>query len=91
MTPTVINAQRNTTHTLMCSASGGPNNTYRWDRYGVMIGNSPELTIEIVTASVGGDYQCTVENSAGSDSATATVNGELWLEHWLNVHVCIDV
>ena len=61
----------------MCSAFGGPNNTFRWEIDGVMVGNTSVLTIEIVSASVGGDYQCTVENSAGSGSATAAVNGEL--------------
>ena len=65
----------------MCSAFGGPNNTFRWYIDGVMVGNSSVLTIEVVSAPVGGDYQCTVENSAGSGSATATVNGELLLEY----------
>ena len=63
----------------MCSALGGPNNTFMWEIDGVMVSNSPELIIEIVSASVGGDYQCTVENSAGSGSATTTVYGELQL------------
>ena len=77
----MINAQRDTTHILMCSASGGTNNTFRWYIDGVVVGNSSVLTIEIVSASVGGDYHCTVENSAGSGSATAAVNGELQLEY----------
>ena len=73
----MVNAQRNTNYMLMCSAMGGPNNTFVWEKDGVVVGNLPSLTIEITSASLGGDYQCTVENSAGSDSATTTVNGEL--------------
>ena len=73
----MVDAQRNTDYTLMCSAMGGPNNKFQWEKAGMMVGNFPTLTIEITGASLGGDYQCTVENSAGSDSATTTVNGEL--------------
>ena len=50
-----------------------------WVKLGkdTVISDNPELMIPIIDASVGGVYQCTVENLAGSDSATAVVNGEL--------------
>ena len=46
--------------------------------------DGPELVIAITDASVGGVYQCTVENLAGSDSATAVVNGELKISHFMD-------
>ena len=33
--------------------------------------------IMVSNASVGGTYQCTVENMAGNDSVTAVLNGEI--------------
>ena len=73
-------------HTLTCSAEGGPGNAVSWVKLGneTEISDSLELVIAITDASVGGVYQCTVENLAGSDSATAVVNGELKTSHFMH-------
>ena len=73
-------------HTLTCSAEGGPGNAASWVKLGneTEISDSPELVIAITDTSVGGVYQCTVENLAGSDSATAVVNGELKTSHFMH-------
>ena len=79
ITPPGVNAtERGREHTLTCSAEGGPGNTFSWVKLGEngTLSDSPELVVNITGASVGGRYQCTVENLAGSDSATAVVNGE---------------
>ena len=75
-------------HTLTCSAEGGPGNAVSWVKLGneIEISDGPELVIPITDASVGGVYQCTVENLAGSDSATAVVNGELKISHLKKHH-----
>ena len=78
--PPGVNAtERGTQHTLTCSAQGGPGNTATWVKVGdetAILSNTSGLIVSITDASVGGTYQCTVENLAGSDSATAVVNGE---------------
>ena len=78
VTPPQIDAQRNTAQTFVCSAEGGPRNMFSWTRPsdGAVISNSSELEIEVANASVGGTYQCTVENTAGNDSGTVLLNGE---------------
>ena len=60
--------------------------TMSWVKLGneTEISDSPELVITITDASVGGVYQCTVENLAGSDSVTAVVNGELKTSHFMH-------
>ena len=70
--------ERGINHTLTCMAQGGPGNTVSWIKLGQTgtLSESPELIITISDASVGGTYQCTVENIAGSDSASAVINGE---------------
>ena len=80
ISPDTINAtMRNKIYVLSCSAEGGPGNEFQWEKLGSsgIISNSSELEIIVTDASVGGTYQCTVENMAGSSSANATVNGEL--------------
>ena len=78
--------ERGINHTLTCMAEGGPGNTVSWIKLGQngTISESPELIITISDASVGGTYQCTVENIAGSDSASAVINGEPVLSRYLN-------
>ena len=79
ISPDGINAtMRNEIYVLSCSAEGGPGNEFQWEKLGSseIISNSSELEINVTDASVGGTYQCTVENMAGSSSAYATVNGE---------------
>ena len=74
-------AERNREYSLICLAQGGPGNTVSWTKMGEsgIISEDPELVLSITGAEVGGTYQCTVENPAGSDSAEAVVNGELQL------------
>ena len=84
--PGVDAIERGREHTLICMAEGGPGNTVSWVKLGQTgtISESPELIITISDASVGGTYQCTVENIAGSDSASAVINGEPVLSRYLN-------
>ena len=60
---------------LMCSSSGGPNNTYEWIKDATVLNGetSDTLTLIITNASFGGDYTCTVSNAAGNDSASTTL------------------
>jgi hypothetical protein len=62
--------------TLNCTAQGGPNNLFRWQKAGVDLEeeNLPTLTISNITVFQAGIYTCTVNNTAGSDSASVTVN-----------------
>ena len=61
--------------TLVCTSSGGPNNTYQWLENGENLHgqNSDTLTLQNVTASTGGVYTCMVSNIAGSNSASTFV------------------
>ena len=61
--------------TLLCSVMGGPANTYQWLVNGTNITGetSESYTFNIVSASDGGFYGCTVTNAAASGSATTSV------------------
>ena len=60
--------------TLNCSAPGGPNNSYSWEKNGVPISqNESILPLMDIDASSGGNYTCTVSNTAGNDSASTTL------------------
>ena len=63
------------TATLVCTSSGGPNNTYQWLENGVILHgqNSDTLTRPNVTASTGGVYTCMISNIAGSHNASTFV------------------
>jgi len=65
----------NSTVNLTCNAQGGPNNVFEWRLNGMIISGAsdPVLSIAMVTSSDGGEYQCRVTNSAGSDANTATI------------------
>lgn len=58
---------------------GGPGNQFAWmrQRDGVAIGNMSRLTLDGLDAFDGGQYQCLVENRAGNDTSTVTLNSEL--------------
>ena len=60
---------------LVCTSSGGPNNTYQWLKNGESIHgqNSNTLNLPNVTASTGGVYTCMVSNIAGSHNASTFV------------------
>ena len=57
---------------LICNSSGGPNNTYQWMKDGMIL-DGDVLMLNIISASIGGDYICNVSNSAGTDSGNATL------------------
>ena len=61
--------------TLVCTSSGGPNNTYQWLENGENLPgqNSDTLTLSNVTASTGGVYTCMVSNMAGSNNASTFI------------------
>ena len=63
------------TATLVCTSSGGPNNTYQWLANGENLHgqNFDTLTFPNVTASTGGVYTCMVSNIAGSNNASTSV------------------
>ena len=42
-----------------------------------VIANDSQLTLVDLMASDGGPYQCSVKNSAGEDSITVTLNGNI--------------
>ena len=58
---------------LICTAFGGPSNTFLWKMNGSIIGNDSMLEVMDIDASSGGDYMCTVSNAAGNDSASITL------------------
>ena len=61
--------------TLVCTAMGGPDNTFQWEMEGTVIRNESMSMLKLVDidASDGGDYTCTVSNAAGNDSASTTL------------------
>ena len=63
------------TVTFTCSAQGGPDNTYQWQRDGqdLMGETDTTLTVSNISAMNGGSYTCVVSNAAGNDSATAVL------------------
>ena len=58
---------------LICTAKGGPNNTFRWEKNGSIAGNDSILKLMAINGSYGGDYTCIVSNAAGADSASTTL------------------
>ena len=63
--------------TLICTASGGPNNMFRWSKDGDFLdeGTDGVLNITDVTADDGGLYECIVNNTAGSSFSNITIYG----------------
>lgn len=61
--------------TLLCSSSGGPNNMFKWMKEEVVISDETKetLTLNITSIYYGGTYTCSVNNTAGNDSASATL------------------
>ena len=58
-------------------AMGGPENMFSWTKLksNTVVVNDSELMVVDIMASDGGQYQCLVENLAGSDVTTVTLNG----------------
>ena len=82
-----VNTRFGSSLTLICIALGGPNNTYEWQRHGVIISNNSELEFPFITGSDGALYQCTVNNAAGSDYATFNITGTY--SSYLCISMCI--
>lgn len=63
---------------FMCTAMGGPGNNFTWTRLsdGQEVSAEQRLQISVMTASDGSQYECMVENEAGSESATVVLNGK---------------
>ena len=61
-----------------CSSLGGPGNNITWTRQrdGAVVGDEYMLTLTEVDGFDGGQYQCLVENRAGSGTANVTLYGE---------------
>ena len=58
-------------------ALGGPGNMFSWLKVRDMtavIDNSKLMLVDIMVSD-GGVYQCTVENLAGNENSTVTLNG----------------
>lgn len=68
-------ASFNETIMLLCTGGGGSNDTFQWEKNGGVLDDetSDTLTLVNVDASLGGDYTCTVSNTAGNESANITL------------------
>ena len=66
---------------LSCLSEGGPQLEYSWLFSDKEIAITPNLTINNVNASNGGDYTCNVTNDAGSESDTITVYSKLLMSN----------
>lgn len=84
--PSLINADINDTVVFECVSRGGPNNNVTWVELdsGTTVASSPFLTISPVMAESVGDYECSVSNTAGADTATASLLGKnIFFSKWL--------
>ena len=88
--PTLANAERNATVTFTCRAEGGPSNTLTWTRLldGETVSTDGVLTILVDSATDGSDYECLVENDAGSETVNITLNGKFNLPKGNSVSHC---
>ena len=68
--------------TFTCSAQGGPDNEFQWQRNGRDLENETlaNLTVANISVSDGGSYTCVVSNAAGNDSETATLYVQPYIE-----------
>ena len=78
VSPEMVIADVGGTVTFTCSAQGGPNNTYQWQKNGEDLMDETDTTLIVsnITAMNGGSYTCVVSNAAGNDSATAVLHVE---------------
>ena len=87
--------------TFVCSAMGGPENSYTWMLNEDTIGNESTLAVRDIDASSGGHYTCMVSNAAGTDSASITLfvapyiatplDEQLFTASGSNVNIICDV
>lgn len=61
--------------TFSCFSQGGPNNTYQWYKNSILLPQQTHfnLTIFNIRAADGGEYTCSVINTAGSENVSATL------------------
>ena len=79
VTPALVNSSQGNMETLMCTAQGGPGNTFTWTKLDnpTFTSMTANVTITVMAASDGGVYQCLVMNSAGNDTAQTTLTGKM--------------
>ena len=65
--------------TYTCYADGGPGNSYQWLRLrdNKVVSMAQELTFNNTNPMDGGDYQCTITNTAGNTTSMTTLNGKI--------------
>ena len=68
--------------TLTCSARGGPDNMFQWQRNGTDLPGEDQTTLQLtdIDATDGGVYTCVVSNAAGNSSMSATINIRLYFD-----------
>ena len=61
--------------TLTCSARGGPDNVFQWQKNGTDLPGENQTTLQLtdIDATDGGEYTCVVSNAAGNDSTSTTL------------------
>ena len=61
---------------LTCSARGGPDNVFQWQKNGADLPGKNQTTLQLtdIDATDGGEYTCVVSNAAGSSSISTTIN-----------------
>jgi protein tyrosine phosphatase len=93
ITPQTNNSFNGSLVTLTCNARGGPSNTFTWTYLRTEEVVSNQSVYEFVSdVSTGGIYQCSVQNEAGSDNNTATVNvGPIITINPVSTNVTIDI
>ena len=71
--PDVLSFGDNVTFT--CSALGGPDNMFQWQKDGQDLLSESQSTLTLVTVNAmdGGLYTCVVNNAAGNDSSNITL------------------
>ena len=76
--PDVLSFGDNVTFT--CSALGGPDNMFQWQKDGQdpLSESQSTLTLTTISAMDGGLYTCVVTNAAGNDSSDITLNISLY-------------
>ncbi|XP_048242936.1 hemicentin-1-like [Haliotis rufescens] len=76
--PSTYQVNESATLRLDCSSyttQGNPKaTTYTWSHRGSFVGRGAVLTRSSISRSQGGEYTCTVRNTAGSDSASVIVD-----------------
>ena len=61
--------------TLTCSARGGPDNVFQWQKNGADLPGENQTTLQLIHIDTidGGEYTCVASNAAGSDSTNVTL------------------